>query len=222
MIRRSASASAALSHRDRSWSSSRTSRPFASVRWRGHRRLWYQERPGNVRGRTPHTRRRVSATWASAASAGWQQVKISRSRSSGAARARCRGDGILVRPAPRWSAGVGEGRPRRVGATALAVRPCPWTQGPGGSAGARCRGGWRRCRGAVAAVVSQARSGWPGSRSRPRSAAPTRAPPARTPRRRSRSLATRAVAASTRRPLAAVRVAGGRVPRPRKSGAVRS
>ena len=32
---------------------------------------------------SPHTSRRVSATRASAASAGWQQVKISRSRSSG-------------------------------------------------------------------------------------------------------------------------------------------
>ena len=32
---------------------------------------------------SPHTSRRVSATWASLASAGWQQVKISRSLSSG-------------------------------------------------------------------------------------------------------------------------------------------
>ncbi len=32
---------------------------------------------------SPHSRRRVSATWASRDSAGWQQVKISRSRSSG-------------------------------------------------------------------------------------------------------------------------------------------
>ncbi len=33
---------------------------------------------------SPHTTRRVSATWAGRGSAGWQQVKISRSRSSGA------------------------------------------------------------------------------------------------------------------------------------------
>ena len=32
---------------------------------------------------SPHTSRRVSATWASLASAGWQQVKMSRSLSSG-------------------------------------------------------------------------------------------------------------------------------------------
>jgi len=32
---------------------------------------------------TPHTSRSVSAIWASCASAGWQQVKTSRSRSSG-------------------------------------------------------------------------------------------------------------------------------------------
>ena len=31
---------------------------------------------------SPHSSRRVSATWASRARAGWQQVKISRSRSS--------------------------------------------------------------------------------------------------------------------------------------------
>ena len=32
---------------------------------------------------SPHTSRKVSATWASLASAGWQQVKMSRSLSSG-------------------------------------------------------------------------------------------------------------------------------------------
>ena len=34
---------------------------------------------------SPHTSRRVSAAWASWARAGWQQTKISRSRSSGTA-----------------------------------------------------------------------------------------------------------------------------------------
>ena len=50
---------------------------------RGHRRLAHQERVRDVRRRTPHTSRRVSATCASHANAGWQQMKTSRRRSSG-------------------------------------------------------------------------------------------------------------------------------------------
>ena len=48
----------------------------------GHRRLRHQERPGDLGGRQPARYRRVSATRPSKASAGWQQVKNRRSRSS--------------------------------------------------------------------------------------------------------------------------------------------
>ena len=49
----------------------------------GHGRLGHEEHAGDLLALSPPSVRNVSATWASSASAGWQQVKMSSSRSSG-------------------------------------------------------------------------------------------------------------------------------------------
>ena len=49
----------------------------------GHGRLGNEEGAGDLLRRSPPSVRSVSATWASSASAGWQHVKMSSSRSSG-------------------------------------------------------------------------------------------------------------------------------------------
>ncbi len=142
---------------------------------------------------TPHTRRRVSATWASAASAGWQQVKMSRSRSSGAGRGGVHG--ILASlPFPPLLARV-----RR-----CTSGSCPGSPSGSTSSGSRARSALSRRMASIArrlaAVVSQAAglSGIPlvaqdrsaeayascthsSARSRSRRRAPSRRAPVPTP-----------------------------------------
>ncbi len=111
---------------------------------------------------SPARVRRVSATWAGTASAGWQQVNINRSRSSGtASSSSVGGSGAGDRAAASWSLAAPSAS-RRSRSTAR-LRAVVVSQAPG-RRGTPSRGQVRRARAKASWAQSSARSQSPVSR----------------------------------------------------------